>query len=95
MSDIRVQCAESGTGWSCRVTVAEGGSQTDHEVTVSSSELERLAPAKGEPARLVEASFRYLLEREPKESILRRFPLSEIERYFPDYADEIRRRLER
>jgi len=33
----------------------------------------------------VRESFRFLLEREPKESILREFDLSVIKRYFPDY----------
>ena len=43
--------------------------------------------------RLVEASFRFLLERESKESILRRFDLSVIRRYFPEFPEEIERRV--
>ena len=39
------------------------------------------------------ASFRFLLAREPKESILSRFELPVIERYFPEYPEEIRGRL--
>ena len=38
-------------------------------------------------------SFEFLLEREPKESILARFDLSVIARYFPEYDREIARRL--
>jgi hypothetical protein len=34
---------------------------------------------------LVRDSVGFLLEREPKESILREFDLSVIKRYFPDY----------
>jgi hypothetical protein len=41
----------------------------------------------------VEESFRFLLEREPKESILRRFNLTVISRYFPEYEREIKTRL--
>jgi hypothetical protein len=41
----------------------------------------------------VEESFRFLLEREPKESILRRFNLTVISRYFPEYEREIKGRL--
>jgi hypothetical protein len=41
----------------------------------------------------VRRSFEFLLEREPKESILARFDLSVISRYFPEYEDEIKRRL--
>ena len=43
--------------------------------------------------RLLRASFEFLLEREPKESILRRFDLPAIERYFPEYPRAIRERL--
>ena len=45
------------------------------------------------PEQLLTESFRFLLEREPKESILRRFDLPAIERYFPEYPREIRKRL--
>ena len=93
MSDVRVDCQPAGDGWSCRVTVAEAGGSTQHEVTVSPAELRRLAAELDDPRRLVEASFAYLLEREPKESILRNFAISEIERYFPSYAQEIGARL--
>ena len=36
---------------------------------------------------------RFLLEREPKESILSRFDLPIISRYFPEYEEEIGERL--
>lgn len=38
---------------------------------------------------LIEKSFRFLLEREPVSSILREFSLSDIQKYFPEYKDEI------
>jgi hypothetical protein len=62
-------------------------------VVVSAGTLRELAPADPTPDRLVEASFGYLLEREPRESILREFELPVIGRYFPDFETEIRRRL--
>ena len=43
--------------------------------------------------QLVEASFRFLLEREPKESILSQFELPVIERYFLDYPAKINEKL--
>ncbi len=75
------------------VEVVEGASRTVHEVTARSSDVERYGgttPAE----RLIEASFQFLLEREPKESILRTFDLPVIERYFPEYPKEIRGRIE-
>lgn len=74
------------------VRVDDGRSRTVHVVSVSSEEQARYGPDV-ELSRLVEESFRFLLEREPAASILSRFSLSAIERYFPEYPTEIRRRL--
>jgi hypothetical protein len=52
---------------------------------VSVPELRRYAGMDATPDHLVTASFRFLLDREPRESILRGFRLSEIERYFPEF----------
>lgn len=89
MAEISV---ESAGGDIFRVTVREGGSSTYHDVTCTEAHRQRFggdAPATS----LVEESFRFLLEREPKESILRRFELPVIARYFPEYPDRIRERL--
>jgi len=75
-----------------RVTIDEGSSRTVHEVIASASDLQRYGPAT--PAEdVIRASFEFLLEREPKESILSRFELSVIQRFFPDYPAAIRERL--
>jgi hypothetical protein len=76
-----------------RVTIEQGQTRTTHEVGVSPEELAKYA-GKATAERLVEASFEFLLEREPKESILRSFDLSDIEHYFPEYPKQIRQRLD-
>ncbi len=63
-----------------------------HDVTASSEEIQRYG-GEVSPESLIEKSFEFLLEREPKESILRSFELSVIERYFPEYRKEIKTRL--
>jgi hypothetical protein len=63
---------------------APDGTSTSHVVTVWPSDVARYAP-DSTPEELLEASFKFLLEREPKESILARFELPVIERYFPEY----------
>jgi hypothetical protein len=94
MIDVEVVAVEApDAGWRCDVTIRELGSKTRHSVTVTRDDLARLAPGDGDPERLVRASFEFLLEREPKESILRSFELPVIGRYFPEYGSEIRRRL--
>ena len=66
------------------VTVDDGRGASTFAVTVWPSDVERYAPG-ATPEELLEASFEFLLEREPKEAILRRFDLPVIERYFPEY----------
>jgi hypothetical protein len=63
---------------------------TRHVVSISRDELARYGG--GDVADLVRRSFEFLLEREPNTSILRRFALSDIERYFPEYPSVIRSR---
>jgi hypothetical protein len=92
MTDISVTTAPAGDGWVCTVRLVDAdGSQTRHEVRVSPSDLTRLAPDADDPTDLVRRSFVFLLEREPKESILRTFDLPVIGRYFPDYEGTIGR----
>ena len=80
------------SGTTYRVTVEERGQRTTHDVTVDPRHVERYAPG-ATPERLLEASFEFLLEREPKEAILSRFDLPVIERYFPEYARTIREQI--
>lgn len=75
-----------------RVEVREDDGDTTHEVTVPEGYAERLGVTADE-ATLVAESFRFLLEREPKESILASFELPVIARYFPAYEREIGERL--
>ena len=70
------------------VTVEDGRGTSAHEVTVWPSDVARYAP-DATPEELLDASFRFLLERESKEAILGRFELPIIKRYFPDYPAQI------
>lgn len=75
-----------------RVEVSEASGSTEHEVRATPEEVRRFG-GEADAAALVEESFRFLLEREPKEAILARFELPVIARYFPDYPTEIIRRM--
>jgi hypothetical protein len=76
-----------------RVTVQDGKTRTTHDVTVTPEDVTRYAPG-ATPERLLEASFEFLLEREPASAILSRFALPVIERYFSEYPRVIRRMVE-
>jgi hypothetical protein len=75
------------------VVVREGNGETRHHVTMPREMCERLTAGKHTPERCLEAAFRFLLEREPKESILRRFDVMVISRYFPDFERKMPRYL--
>ena len=77
---------------SFRVEVRSGGVTTSHTVDVPRGLAEELGWGEAGEADLVRESFAFLLEREPASSILRRFNLDVIGRYFPEYPSEIRRR---
>jgi hypothetical protein len=91
-----VQVEQTGTapdGWDFLVRVGEGGSHTEHRVTVARRDYERLTRAAVTPEVLVEKTFEFLLDRERKESILRQFELSVVTRYFPEFETELKRAL--
>jgi len=73
------------------VEVRDGAVTTTHTVTVPPDLPQALGWAPGREGALVEQSFRFLLEREPATSILRRFSLEVIGDYFPEYRAEMKR----
>lgn len=74
-----------------QVIVRDTAGETHHHVTLSRADYERLARDGQSPARCVHAAFRFLLEREPKEAILRHFDVSVIARYFPEFENDFPR----
>ncbi len=85
---IEVRCSPAGDGHTCTVEVDDGASATRHTVHVSSGDMDRWARGRS-AEELVRRSFLFLLEREPKESILREFELSVIQRYFPEFSQVV------
>ena len=72
------------------VVVKEGQSKSEHTVTIDQEYYNRLIGGAISKEKLIEESFKFLLDRETKESILRRFNLKVINRYFPEYEKTIR-----
>ncbi len=90
---IEVRRSGEGEPFAFDVIVREGEGETRHEVTMSRETCERLTAGEHAPERCIEAAFRFLLDREPKESILRRFDVTVISRYFPEFERELPRYL--
>jgi hypothetical protein len=71
----------------------EGATPSQHRVRVTKFDLQRFAADRATPEQLLEATFRFLLEREPNTSILAVFDLPVIGRYFPEFETQISRYL--
>lgn len=91
MAEIEVQRRDVEQFMSSfEVTVTEGPTSTHHHVTLSGADYERLASGE-RPETFVRRCFEFLLAREPKESILPSFDVSEIARLFRGFEREIGR----
>src|SRR5208282_5024306 len=66
------------------VVLREPRGESRHRVTVSTDDAARFAKLGADPARAVEAAMAFLLDREPKDSILGAFDINVIRRYFPE-----------
>ena len=76
-----------------RVRVIEGKSESTHHVTLNQDDYRSPSGGKIAPEELIRRSFEFLLSREAKESILPRFDLPVIGRYFPEYERELKRKI--
>lgn len=91
---ITVRQHQAKDPYQFEVQVSEGGSQTSHRVTMSEATWRTLTGGRVEPQACIHAAFRFLLEREPKESILSSFDVTVISRYFPSFEKEFEKYLD-
>lgn len=75
------------------VVVRDLRGDSRHRVTVSPDDAARFAKLGADPARATEAAMAFLLDREPKELILRAFDIHVIRRYFPEFDQALPRYL--
>ncbi|ATQ70248.1 hypothetical protein CQW49_06005 [Methylosinus trichosporium OB3b] len=71
------------------VVVREAKSETHHRVTISRELAQKLGGGVFDAEQCLDAAFRFLLDREPKEQILGRFDVSVISLYFPEFEREL------
>ena len=67
-----------------------GSTVTKHKITLAQAYYENLTGGDVSAKELVEASFKFLLAREPNTSILSEFDLRVISNYFPAYEQEMK-----
>lgn len=90
---IQVRKIRDGDPAGYEVVVREGRGESRHEVTMSEETYQRLTSGRQTGEKCLEAAFRFLLDREPKEAILARFEVTVISRYFPEFERELPRYL--
>ena len=66
---------------------------TIHKVNLSDNVYKKLTKEKIKKKKLIEFSFKFLLERESNTEILPTFELSVISNYFPEYINSINERI--
>lgn len=90
---IEVRQTTRGDPLEFEVVVREATGESRHQVTMSKAGFEKVTAGRHTPEHCVAAAFRFLLDREPRESILHRFDLSVISQYFPEFERELPRYL--
>lgn len=73
------------------VVTSPNNSKSQHLVSLSRHYYETIMNGAASPETLITQSFYFLLEREPKESILAQFELPLIGKYFPEYETTIQK----
>ena len=75
------------------VEVEEGSEITGHKVRLPQAFLDDLLLTGVDEERIVRETIDFLLEREPASSILPEFSLTDVSGYFPEFPEELQRRL--
>ena len=74
------------------VTVIEAV-ETTHKVTLNDDYYQELTSGHIDKEKLIEESFKFLLNRESNTAILKEFTLETIEQYFPSFPVEMKNRF--
>ncbi len=91
MSSITVERLPTKSDYLFKVVVSDKDGKTTHKVRLVKEYYQKLTNGKIPPEKLIESSFVFLLEREPKAHILPEFDLAIISKYFPEYLKEIKK----
>jgi len=67
--------------------------ETNHKVTLSEEYHNELTGGNISKEKLIEASFKFLLQRESNSEILKEFDLKLIETYFPTFSQEMKNQI--
>ena len=89
---IKINQVFDEPSWRFNIVVEEGGKKTKHSVSMSKDFYESLG-VEVAAWKVIETSFRFLLDHEPKESILSKFDITVISHYFPEFKEQLMKKL--
>ena len=90
MEDIAIESEERfENGWIFVVSVGYMGDKIEYTVILDEDYWRDLTDRREEPGQLVRRSFGFLLSRESKDVILKKFNLRAVNTYFPEFEEEI------
>ena len=89
MSDPSISVTPHPGGLTFDVIVRDAHGESRHRVTIGADEARRWTELGAGPSRGVEAVMQFLIDREPKESILSAFDRNVVRRYFPEFDDAL------
>lgn len=90
--EIRItEAVQREDGWTYLVELGHGEGLIEYLVDVDREYWTRLINRRVEPEKLVEITFKFLLDHQAKETIIKRFNLSDVSGQYPNYENEIKR----
>jgi hypothetical protein len=90
MAEVTITEVERGA---FHVEVVEGSETTSHRVVLEDDFLDEAGLDAVEREVVVRETFAFLLEREPATAIMSEFGLDTVARFFPEYVEELTRRV--
>ncbi len=84
---VHVEQTDSGDPMVFKVRIEGPTGTTTHRISMSQDTYQDLCEGLISPADCIDAAFRFLLDREPKESILASFDIRVINMYFSDFEN--------
>src|SRR5688572_26353010 len=80
-------------GWTFLVGLGFGDGMIEYFVDVDKDFWTKLTNRRVEPGELVKVTFKFLLEKESKELIRKKFNIADVQGHYPQYETEMRRAL--
>lgn len=84
---------QSENGWTFLVELGQGEGLLEYWIEVDRDYWTRLTNRRIEPSDLVTRMFSFLLGKEPKELILKKFNIADVAGHFPMFEIEIKKNL--